>query len=155
MLSDLLLPGDSGFDLCRRIKADPACSRIPVVVLTAQADPINVLRGLEAGADAFLTKEREPAEIVRCVRKALTHGPHLPDSTRGPTPVTFLDQQFALGAGREHLLDILVSAFEDVVHLNQRYKDEISQRRKAEAALPRPARPPRRPAGPRANSWPT
>ncbi len=69
------------------------------------------------------------------MRKALAHGPHLPDSTRGPTPVTFLDQQFALGAGREHLLDILVSAFEDVVHLNQRYKDEIGQRRKAEAAL--------------------
>ncbi len=45
VLSDLLLPGDSGFDLCRRIKADPASSRIPVVVLTAQADPVNVLRG--------------------------------------------------------------------------------------------------------------
>src|SRR5687767_12629868 len=51
VLSDLLLPGDSGFDLCRRIKADPRFRGLPVVVLTSQADPANVLRGLEAGAD--------------------------------------------------------------------------------------------------------
>ena len=112
----------------------PGLRRIPVVVLTSQADPVNVLRGLEAGADGFLTKEREPAEIVRCVRRALAHGRTFRQH-RGPTPVTFLDQQFQLSAGREQLLDILVSAFEDVVHLNQRYKDEIGQRRKAEAAL--------------------
>src|SRR5436190_2427769 len=51
VLSDLLLPGDSGFDLCRRLKASPDFRHIPIVVLTAQADPINVLKGLEAGAD--------------------------------------------------------------------------------------------------------
>jgi CheY-like chemotaxis protein len=134
VLSDLLLPGDSGFDLCRRIKADPVHRRLPVLVLTAQADPINVLRGLEAGADAFLSKERDPVEIVRCVHRALKRGPWILDAP-GRTPVTFLDHHFELGAGREHLLDILLSAFEDVVHLNQRYKEEIGQRRKAEAAL--------------------
>src|SRR5690349_3716679 len=64
VLSDLLLPGDSGFDLCRCIKADSRHRRLPVVVLTAQADPVNVLRGLEAGADAFLSKERDPADII-------------------------------------------------------------------------------------------
>src|SRR5947209_18662678 len=75
VLSDLLLPGDSGFDLCRRIKAHPQHRRLPVVVLTAQADPVNVLRGLEAGADGFLSKEREPDEIVGCIRRALAGGP--------------------------------------------------------------------------------
>src|SRR5688572_8898236 len=61
VLSDLLLPGDSGFDLCRRIKEDPRYRHIPVVVHTSEADPANVLRGLEAGADGFMTKGREPA----------------------------------------------------------------------------------------------
>src|SRR5947209_5280361 len=51
VLTDLVLPGASGFDLCRRIKADPAHRAIPVIVLTSQADPVNVLHGLEAGAD--------------------------------------------------------------------------------------------------------
>ncbi len=134
VLSDLLLPGDSGFDLCRRLKAHPRYQKIPIVVLTAQADPVNVLRGLEAGADGFLSKEREPADIVRYLRRALAKGAHTP-LPGAPSRAVFLDQQFELSAGRDHLLEVLLSAFEDVVHLNQRYKDEIGQRRKAEADL--------------------
>src|SRR5438093_4842515 len=63
VVTDLVLPGESGFDLCRRLKAEPQRFPMPVVVLTSQADPINVLRGLESGADGFMTKDREPAEI--------------------------------------------------------------------------------------------
>ena len=76
VLSDLLLPGDSGFDLCSRIKANPRLRSIPVVVCTSQADPINVLRGLQAGADGFTTKNRDSDEIAGCVRRAL-RGPRL------------------------------------------------------------------------------
>src|SRR3954452_3008142 len=71
VLSDLNLPGDSGFDLCRRIKADPALRGVPVVVCTSEADPLNVMRGLQAGADGFMTKDREPVAIVASVRRAL------------------------------------------------------------------------------------
>ncbi len=71
VLSDLLLPGDSGFDLCRRIKADPRYRGLPVVVLTSQADPVNVLRGIEAGADGFMTKDLEPDEVVGRIRRVL------------------------------------------------------------------------------------
>src|ERR1700730_16932645 len=74
VLSDLYLPGDSGFDFCRRMKADPRLRHIPVLVHTSQADPANVLRGLEAGADGFMTKDREPEEIIRRVRRAIARG---------------------------------------------------------------------------------
>src|SRR6266446_5529751 len=77
VLSDLNLPGDSGFDLCRRIKAS-RLSALPVIVHTSQADPVNVLRGLEAGADGFMTKDREPAEIVGRVNRVLGHGARPP-----------------------------------------------------------------------------
>jgi two-component system sensor histidine kinase/response regulator len=135
VLSDLLLPGDSGFDLCRRIKADPRHRSLPVLVLTAQADPVNVLRGLEAGADAFLSKERDPIDILRCLRRVLARGAYPTADGQARAHVTFLDQGFDLAAGREHLLDVLLTAFEDVVHLNQQYKEEIVQRRRAEAEL--------------------
>src|SRR5262245_15454866 len=118
VLSDLLLPGDSGFDLCRRVKADPARRGVPVVVLTSQADPANVLRGLEAGADGFLTKDREPEEILRCVRRVLPAAQAGEDHR--PDRVVFLGQEFEIAAGREQLLNVLVSAFEDVIRLNQR-----------------------------------
>lgn len=138
VVSDLLLPGDSGFDLCRRMKADAAFRLIPIVVLTAQADPVNLLRGLEAGADGFLSKERQPAEIVSCIRRALARGAYSASGVVVPAAsVSFLDRQFSLTAGRDHLLDILLSAFEDVVQLNEQFKAEIVQRRKAEAELAR------------------
>src|SRR5947209_8400465 len=57
------------------------------------------------------------------------------DTPAQASEVVFLDNRFRLTAGRDHLLDVLLTAFEDVVHLNQRYKEEIGQRRKAEAEL--------------------
>src|SRR5947207_11812583 len=71
VLTDLNLPGASGFDLCRRLKGDARTSALPVIVLTSEADPVNVLRGLEAGADGFMTKDRSSAEIVRRVQRAI------------------------------------------------------------------------------------
>jgi signal transduction histidine kinase/HPt (histidine-containing phosphotransfer) domain-containing protein len=134
VLSDLNLPGGSGFDLCRRVRAHPALRALPVVVHTSQADPVNVLRGLEAGADGFMTKDREPAEIVGRIRRVLARAGRA-GGEAAPPRVAFLGREFELSAGRDQLLDVLVSAFEDVVHLNQRYKDEIAQRRRAEAEL--------------------
>jgi CheY-like chemotaxis protein len=134
VLSDLMLPGASGFDLCRRIKADPQLGSIPVVVLTSQADPVNVLRGLEAGADGFMTKDREPAEVVARIHRVL--GQHTGSTSAAPPIcVEFLNQQFELAAGREQLLNVLLAAFGDVVHLNEQYRSEITQRRKIEAEL--------------------
>jgi CheY-like chemotaxis protein/nitrogen-specific signal transduction histidine kinase len=137
VVSDLILPGDSGFDLCRQIKADPARRHIPVILLTSQADPVNVLRGLEAGADGFMTKDREPAEIVGRIRRALARDPRRrsAEQASSPTRVVFLEQEFTLSAGREQLLSVLLSAFEDVVHLNERYEQEIDQRMRVEQAL--------------------
>jgi CheY-like chemotaxis protein len=136
VVSDLILPGASGFDLCRRIKARPGGSALPVIVLTSQADPVNVLRGLEAGADGFMTKECEPAEVVGRIRRVLARDRSRPTGPRPkPTPVVFLDHQFQITAEREQLLDVLASAFEDVVHLNERFRAEIAYRRKVEAEL--------------------
>jgi len=139
VLSDLNLPGDSGFDLCRRIKATPQLQSLPVVVHTAEADPVNVLRGLEAGADGFMTKDRDPAQIVGRIRRLLLRAVRSSAGGRSPQlerpRVVFMDHEFELSAGRDQLLDVLVSAFEDVVHLNQRYKEEIQQRRQVEAEL--------------------
>jgi DNA-binding response OmpR family regulator len=139
VLSDLLLPGDSGFDLCRRIKADPRHRALPVLVLTSQADPVNVLRGIEAGADGFMTKDLEPDEVVVRIRRVLereTHSSPSDDKTR----VYFLGGQFELNAGRKQLVNVLLSAFEDVVHLNERNQREIAQRREAERAVQESAR---------------
>src|SRR3546814_20576114 len=55
ILADVMMPGMAGFELCRRLKADPETSHIPLVLVTALSDVSDRVRGLEAGADAFLT----------------------------------------------------------------------------------------------------
>jgi two-component system cell cycle response regulator len=56
ILLDIMMPGIDGIEVCKRIKADPATHHIPIVMVTALDQPEDRVRGLEAGADDFLTK---------------------------------------------------------------------------------------------------
>lgn len=65
---DIMLPGVDGLEVCRRIRADSA---VPILMLTARGDTIDVVVGLEAGADDYLRKPFEMAELVARLRAAL------------------------------------------------------------------------------------
>src|SRR6185436_9897516 len=64
VLLDVVLPGASGFEICRRLKTDPLTALIPVVLVTALEDRNSRLQGIEAGADDFLSKPVRPEELV-------------------------------------------------------------------------------------------
>ncbi len=66
---DVNLPDIDGFEVCRAIRADPLCSGLPVLMLTAKGHDRDVHRGLEAGADDYLAKDEEPEIIVARVRR--------------------------------------------------------------------------------------
>lgn len=68
VLLDVLMPDLDGFDVCRRLKANPATHHIPVVMVTALDQPSDRVRGLEAGADDFLTKPVSDIALVARVR---------------------------------------------------------------------------------------
>lgn len=73
VLLDVMLPGMDGFEVCRRIRAR---SRLPLVLLTARGDPIDIVAGLECGADDYVVKPVEPrvidARIKAIGRRAVT-----------------------------------------------------------------------------------
>ncbi|MBC8092721.1 MAG: response regulator transcription factor [Pseudonocardia sp.] len=68
VLLDLMLPGMSGIDVCRAIRAE---SGVPIVVLTAKTDTVDVVLGLESGADDYVVKPFKPKELVARVRARL------------------------------------------------------------------------------------
>ena len=65
VLLDLMLPGIDGIDVCRRLRRE---SGVPIIMLTARTDTVDVVAGLEAGADDYLTKPFEPDELVARIR---------------------------------------------------------------------------------------
>ena len=71
ILLDIDLPGENGFDFCRRLKENPATARIPVIFLTAADDIEQKVTGLELGAVDFVTKPFDPAELRARVRASL------------------------------------------------------------------------------------
>lgn len=68
VLLDVMMPEMDGFEVCRRIKADPLLATIPVVMVTALSDASERVRGLEAGADDFLTKPVNDTALFARVR---------------------------------------------------------------------------------------
>ena len=68
---DVQMPGPSGIDVCRALKADPATAGMPVVILTAEGTPEVQERALAAGADAFVAKPFSPAALLALVRQLL------------------------------------------------------------------------------------
>ncbi len=68
VLLDLMLPGRDGVDVCRQIRAE---SGVPIVMLTAKVDTIDVVVGLESGADDYIMKPFKPKELVARIRARL------------------------------------------------------------------------------------
>jgi two-component system response regulator MtrA len=68
VLLDLMLPGKDGIDVCREIRAE---SGVPIVMLTAKSDTVDVVVGLESGADDYVVKPFKPKELVARIRARL------------------------------------------------------------------------------------
>jgi two-component system phosphate regulon response regulator PhoB len=68
---DLMLPGIDGLEVCRRLKADPKTTQIPIVILTAKGEESDVVAGLEVGADDYVAKPFSGKVLVARVRRLL------------------------------------------------------------------------------------
>ena len=71
ILLDVMLPGMDGISVCKRFRAE---SGVPIVMLTARTDTVDVVVGLESGADDYVVKPFKPAELIARVRARLRRG---------------------------------------------------------------------------------
>ena len=78
ILLDLMLPGVNGIDICREVRKE---SSVPIVMLTAKTDTVDVVLGLESGADDYITKPFKPKELVARIRARLRRTDDEPQET--------------------------------------------------------------------------
>lgn len=71
ILLDLMLPGADGLEVCKSLKSDKKTSNIPVIILTAKSEEVDVVTGLEVGADDYITKPFSPKVVVARIRNVL------------------------------------------------------------------------------------
>lgn len=116
---DLMLPEMSGTEVCRRIRNEPATARTPIIMLSARAEEVDKVLGLELGADDYVTKPFSPRELVLRVNKLIRRtdgsaeksdrlfiGELLVDRSRHQ--VTFRNQEITLTPTEFKLLTMLM-----------------------------------------------
>ena len=72
LVSDVMMPEMDGFELLANVRRDPALSDLPVIMLTAKAQDADVMSGYKHGADMYLTKPFNPAELITFAKRILS-----------------------------------------------------------------------------------
>jgi len=107
IILDLMLPKMSGLEVCRILKSDGATVQIPILILTAKAEEIDRIVGLEFGADDYVTKPFSPREIVLRIRAILRRGEKAEESlTAGPISIDPARHEVRVNGKQVHLTSI-------------------------------------------------
>ncbi|MFK5173618.1 response regulator, partial [Propionibacterium freudenreichii] len=65
---DIMLPGLNGFDVCRRMRANPDLKKVPIIIISAKSDELDMVLGLELGADDYVAKPFSPKVLFSRVK---------------------------------------------------------------------------------------
>jgi DNA-binding response OmpR family regulator len=116
VVADIIMPVMDGYEMTRRLKADPRAAAVPVLMLTIKDQPLDIVRGLEAGADHFITKSCDDADLVRRVQ-ALCH--RLEEARAGRLPeqqeLERFGREIVITKTREQILQALLQAMDRIV----------------------------------------
>jgi signal transduction histidine kinase len=136
IISDIMMPGLSGYEFCHRIKQDARGHDIPVILLSTLVDPMDIIRGLECGADNFITKPYEPDQLIDRIRTVFRNRR---TRTQGKlafgVEVDFLGKKFVVNSEKEQILDLLIATFEDIVRTNRGLQESKAELVAAKAQI--------------------
>ncbi len=121
VLSDVQMPGMSGHELCHAIKHGEGRKAVPVILLTRLSEATDIVRGLECGADNFLTKPYDASHLTARIAAILaTCGEQDETDEAGVVSFDFMGQLFGIDARPDRILNFLMSTFDEFVRARQR-----------------------------------
>ncbi len=113
ILTDIVMPEIDGYELCRRVRANPLTSNVPVILLSALTDPADIVKGLQCGADNFLIKPCEAGVLLPRIRHILaTHSPARAEMARNGMEAAMKGGAQLEGPGHLQIVDLLRSSCE-------------------------------------------
>lgn len=122
IISDVMMPEMDGFQLCTHIKADPRRRSIPVILLTTLSEPYDILKGLESGAENFITKPYNREYLLSRIEYLLVNLKlRTFASKREPEmgiEIYFAGKKHRITTERLQIIDLLFSTYEAVVQKN-------------------------------------
>jgi putative nucleotidyltransferase with HDIG domain len=129
IISDIIMPEMDGYELCRQVKANEKFKSIPVILLTALSNPEDVIRGLECGADNFITKPYDEKYLISRINYLLANI-HLQDIDESQVGLTihFGKQKYFISSNRLQIFNLLLSTYETAIQKNrelERVQEEL------------------------------
>jgi signal transduction histidine kinase len=119
VISDIVMPGMDGYELCRQMKADENLRGIPVILLTSLSDSKDVIKALESGADNFLTKPYDEKYLFSRLQYFLINQDlRRTEGIQIGLEIFFQGQKFLINADRLQILNLLLSTYEAAVRKN-------------------------------------
>ncbi|MGH9179432.1 MAG: response regulator [Acidimicrobiales bacterium] len=136
VISDVVMPGMNGFELCGTIKGEAELAATPVVLLTSLSDPLDVVRGLEAGADNFIRKPYQRNQLLSRIESIVVNRSlRNAGNVQMGVELSFLGQRFMITSERQQILDLLISSFEDLILINRQLRAREAELAEAREAL--------------------
>ena len=124
IILDLMLPKLSGFEVCKILKSDAATSHTPILMLTARAEEIDRIVGLEFGADDYVTKPFSPREIVLRIRAIFRRGEKADESLNaGPISIDPARHEVRVNGKRVRLTSIEFKLLQKLMQRRGRVQD--------------------------------
>ena len=119
VVSDIVMPGMDGYELCMQIKSDGATKGIPVMLLTQLSDPEDIVRGLACGADNFITKPYDEEFLLARIEYILVNQKLRAQAVAEMgIEIFFAGQKHFVTSDRMQIVDLLLSTYEAAVRKN-------------------------------------
>ncbi|MBV7272419.1 diguanylate cyclase [Clostridiaceae bacterium UIB06] len=132
VITDILMPKMDGYQLCKKIKEDNRFKHIPVILLTALSDPIDVITGLKAKADNFITKPYNESFLLSRIQHMLINM-ELRKSKVSEIgiEVFFAGEKHFINSERIQIVDLLLSTFDNAVQKTKELQNANNELKKA------------------------
>ncbi|MCX7039069.1 MAG: response regulator, partial [Spirochaetes bacterium] len=129
VITDIVMPGMDGYELCRAIKADERLKGTPVILLTSLSDQQDVIKGLECGADGFIVKTGSETLVLEGIEQLLrTRELNVRDEDPSGIRAWFDGQERRIVAEPQRIFDFLISTYDAAMRSNAeliRVRDEL------------------------------